>query len=110
MIIGLPKEVKDNEYRVAMMPGGVGQMVESGHQVLVQSGAGEESGFSDSQYEGVGARIVPGGEDAWDADLVVKVKEPQPSEYAFMHSELVLFTYLHLAAVEISPWKCYSAA
>ncbi|MBW1769867.1 MAG: alanine dehydrogenase [Deltaproteobacteria bacterium] len=98
MIIGLPKEIKDNEYRVAMMPGGVRQIVESGHQVLVQSGAGEESGFGDNEYEKFGARLVPGAEDAWDADLVVKVKEPQASEYGLMRQDLVLFTFLHLAA------------
>jgi alanine dehydrogenase len=98
MIIGLPKEVKDNEYRVAMMPGGVRQIVEGGHQVLVQSGAGKESGFGDSQYEKAGARLVPKAGDAWDTDLVVKVKEPQPSEYDFMRPDLALFTFLHLAA------------
>ncbi len=98
MIIGVPKEIKDNEYRVAMMPGGVRQMVEAGHQVLVQSGAGKESGFGDHEYERAGARVVPTDADAWDADLVVKVKEPQPSEYDFMRSGLVLFAFLHLAA------------
>lgn len=98
MNIGVPKEIKDNEYRVAMMPGGVQQIVEAGHEVLVQSGAGRESGFSDNEYEKVGARIVPTAADAWNADLVVKVKEPQASEYNFMHPGLVLFTFLHLAA------------
>jgi alanine dehydrogenase len=98
MIIGVPKEIKDDEYRVAMMPGGVRQIVEDGHQVVVQSGAGEESGFGDDEYERAGARVVPVDADAWDADLVVKVKEPQPSEYDFMRDGLVLFTFLHLAA------------
>jgi alanine dehydrogenase len=98
MIIGLPKEVKDDEYRVAMMPGGVRQLVESGHQVLVESGAGKESGFGDDEYKRVGARLVSTAGETWDADLVVKVKEPQPSEYEHMHPDLVLFTYLHLAA------------
>ena len=98
MIIGLPKEVKPDEYRVAMMPGGVRQIVESGHQVVVQEGAGKESGFGDDEYKESGASLVSRAEDAWSADLVVKVKEPQPSEYDFMHPDLVLFTFLHLAA------------
>lgn len=98
MNIGLPKEVKDNEYRVAMTPGAVRQIADAGQRVLVQSGAGEGSGFADEEYQQAGARLVPGGEDAWDADLVVKVKEPQPSEYHLMRPGLVLFTYLHLAA------------
>ena len=100
MIVGVPKEIKDNEYRVAMIPGGVRQLVEAGHQVLVETGAGEGSGFSDEQYRAAGAQIVPSGADAWSAQLVVKVKEPQPSEYHFLRSDLVLFTYLHLAAEE----------
>jgi alanine dehydrogenase len=98
MIIGLPKEVKEDEYRVAMMPGGIRQLVEGGHEVLVESGAGTESGFRDREYQEAGARLVPSAREAWDAELVVKVKEPQPSEYDFMHPDLVLFTYLHLAA------------
>ena len=98
MIIGLPKEVKEDEYRVAMMPGGIRQLVEGGHAVLVESGAGTESGFRDREYQEAGARLVPSAREAWDAELVVKVKEPQPSEYDFMHPDLVLFTYLHLAA------------
>jgi alanine dehydrogenase len=100
MIIGVPKEIKDNEYRVAMTPGGVHQVVEYGHQVWVETGAGEGSGFSDAQYEAAGARIVPASGDAWGAEMVVKVKEPQPGEYEFMRPDLVLFTYLHLAADE----------
>ncbi len=98
MIIGLPKEIKDNEYRVAITPGGTRQLVESGHEVLVQSGAGEGSGFSDGEYNRVGARVVPSAEDAWGAKLVAKVKEPQPSEYGLMREGMNLFTYLHLAA------------
>lgn len=100
MIVGVPKEIKDNEYRVAMTPGGVRQLVEAGHQVWVETGAGEGSGFSDAQYEGAGAKIVPTNADAWSAPMVVKVKEPQPGEYEFMRPDLVLFTYLHLAAEE----------
>jgi alanine dehydrogenase len=98
MIIGVPKEIKDNEYRVAITPGGVRQLVEAGHRVLVQSGAGAGSGFSDDEYRRVGAEIASESRHAWDAELVAKVKEPQPSEYELMRSDLVLFTYLHLAA------------
>lgn len=98
MIIGLPKEVKDNEYRVSMLPGGVKQLVENGHEVVVQSGAGEASGFSDREYERAGATLVSSAKEAWKADMVVKVKEPQPSEYDFMGSDMTLFTFLHLAA------------
>ena len=97
MIIGLPKEIKDNEYRVAVTPGGVRQLVDSGHEVLVQAGAGEGSGFSDDEYDWGGASIVGDGNEAWAADLIVKVKEPQPSEYGLMRPGLTLFTYLHLA-------------
>jgi alanine dehydrogenase len=100
MIIGVPKEIKDNEYRVAMTPGGARQLVEAGHQVRVETGAGEGSGFSEAQYEASGAKIVPTNADAWNAQMVVKVKEPQPNEYEFMRPDLVLFTYLHLAAEE----------
>ncbi len=98
MLIGVPKEVKDQEYRVAMTPGGVRQLVEYGHGVVIQSGAGLGSGFSDEQYRSEGAEIVPTSAEAWKAELVVKVKEPQPQEYGFLHPGLILFTYLHLAA------------
>jgi len=100
MIVGVPKEIKDNEYRVAMTPGGIRLLTEAGHRVWVETGAGEGSGFPDGQYEAAGARIVSDSADAWSAQLVVKVKEPQPGEYAFMRPDLVLFTYLHLAAEE----------
>ena len=100
MIVGVPKEIKDNEYRVAMTPGGVRQLSEAGHQVWIETGAGEGSGFPDEQYQAVGAKTVPTNADAWSAQMVVKVKEPQPSEYEFMRPDLVLFTYLHLAAEE----------
>jgi alanine dehydrogenase len=98
MIIGLPKEIKDNEYRVAMTPGAVRQIAEGGHRVLVEAGAGKGSGFQDDEYRQAGATLVSVADDAWDADLVVKVKEPQPSEFVLMRPGLVLFTYLHLAA------------
>ncbi len=98
MIIGLPKEIKDNEYRVAMTPGGVRQLVGAGNLIQVEAGAGEGSGFTDDEYSGAGAHVVTGPDDVWSADLVIKVKEPQPSEYSLMRPGLVLFTYLHLAA------------
>ncbi len=100
MIIGTPKEIKDNEYRVGITPGGVRQLEQSGHKVLVETGAGKGSGFSDDEYETSGAKIVPTSAEAWGAQIVVKVKEPQPVEYDFLRPDLVLFTFLHLAADE----------
>jgi alanine dehydrogenase len=100
MLIGLPKEIKDNEFRVAITPGGVRQLVEAGHQVLVQSGAGEGSGFRDEEYRESGASILAEARQTWSADLVVKVKEPQPSEYEFMKQGQALSTFLHLAAAK----------
>jgi alanine dehydrogenase len=100
MIIGVPKEIKDNEYRVAITPGGVRQLAESGHRIWIERDAGAGSGFSDAQYQAAGGTIVPTNADAWGAGLVIKVKEPQPSEYGFMRPDLALFTYLHLAAGE----------
>ncbi|NPA05899.1 MAG: alanine dehydrogenase [Chloroflexi bacterium] len=101
MIIGIPKEIKDNEYRVAMTPGGVEQLVQHGHRVLVQAGAGEGSGFSDDEYRQSGAEVLPTAADVWtQADMIMKVKEPQPQEYPFLREGLILFTYLHLAAEE----------
>jgi alanine dehydrogenase len=100
MIVGVPKEVKDNEYRVAMTPAGVRQLVEHGHTVLVEDDAGAGSRFTKEEYEAVGAKLVPTAADAWDAEMVVKVKEPVASEYDFLRSDLLLFTYLHLAAEE----------
>ena len=100
MLVGVPKEVKNHEYRVAMTPAGVQQLIEDGHDVLVQHTAGEGSRFTDEQYDAVGAKIVPTAEDAWSAEMVVKVKEPVSTEYDFLRSDLLLFTYLHLAAEE----------
>ena len=100
MRIGVPREIKDNEYRVAMTPGGARQMTEAGHEVWVEAGAGEGSGFADARYEAAGAHIVPRKAEAWDVELVVKVKEPQPKEFKFLRPDLTLFTYLHLAADE----------
>jgi alanine dehydrogenase len=99
MIVGVPSEVKDNEYRVALTPGGVEMLTQHGHTVLVQAGAGEGSGFADSEFAGSGATIVPAPAEVWsEADMVVKVKEPVAAEYDFLREGLVLFTYLHLAA------------
>jgi alanine dehydrogenase len=100
MIIGVPQEIKDNEYRVSMTPGGVHQLIEAGHEVWVETNAGEGSGFPDEQYAQAGATIVPTSADAWSAQMVVKVKEPLPSEYQYLRPDLALFTYLHLAASE----------
>jgi len=98
MQIGIPKEIKDQEYRVSMTPGGIRQLVEGGHRVVVETQAGAESGFSDADYRTAGAEVVPDAAAAWSARLVVKVKEPLPSEYAFLRPDLTLFAYLHLAA------------
>ncbi len=100
MIIGVPKEIKDQEYRVAMTPGGVHQAVRHGHRVVVERGAGVGSGFDDAQYEAAGATLVNSPAEAWEADVVVKVKEPLPQEYDFLRPGLTLFTFLHLAADE----------
>ncbi|RME47145.1 MAG: alanine dehydrogenase [Caldilineae bacterium] len=100
MIIGILKEIKDNEYRVSMTPAGVHQLVEAGHTLLVEKGAGEGSHFSDEEYRDAGAEMVS-AEEAWTrANMVVKVKEPLPSEYPYLRPDLLLFTYLHLAANE----------
>jgi alanine dehydrogenase len=98
MIVGVPKEVKVKENRVAMTPGGVAALVKRGHTVLVQTGAGVGSGITDGEYQAEGAQIVLSAEEAWAAQMVVKVKEPISSEYGFLRSDLLLFTYLHLAA------------
>src|SRR5438309_6649967 len=97
MIVGVPTEVKTAENRVAMTPDGVRELVHQGHRVLVQRGAGEGSSIADADFEAAGAELV-GVDDAWGADLVVKVKEPQTTEFGYLRDDLVLFTYLHLAA------------
>jgi len=98
MIIGVPKEIKDHETRVGLVPSGVTTLREAGHRVLVQRSAGEASSIPDWQYAEAGAELVDAPAEVWNrADLVVKVKEPQPSEYDFLRPGLVLFTYLHLA-------------
>ena len=98
MLIGLPKEIKDNENRVGMTPGAVKALTRRGHRVLVQTGAGTGSSLPDEEYQSVGAEIVPYAQDAWAAQMVVKVKEPIASEYKFLRPDLILFTYLHLAS------------
>lgn len=98
MRIGVPKEMKDQEFRVGLTPAGVQSLRERGHEVLIESGAGVGSGFLDEAYVAAGAQIVSTAQAAWDAQLVVKVKEPLPSEYRYLRSGQLLFTYLHLAA------------
>lgn len=99
MRIGVPREVKNNEFRVAITPAGVHELITHGHQVDVESGAGVGSAITDDEYRAAGATILPEASAVWDrADLVCKVKEPVPSEYGFLREDLTLFTYLHLAA------------
>lgn len=98
MRVGVPAEVKNHEYRVALTPAGADALTRAGHEVLVQSGAGAASGFDDDAYSGAGAAVAPSAADAWGADLVLKVKEPVEQEYGFLRPDLTLFTYLHLAA------------
>ena len=98
MIVGLPKEIKDNEYRVGLTPAGVRALGETGHRVIVEKSAGEGSGFEDSLYETAGAEIIESADDVWaEAEMIVKVKEPIEPEYPRMKEGLLLFTYLHLA-------------
>jgi len=97
MNIGVPGEIKNREHRVAMTPQGAAALCASGHRVLIERGAGHDSGYHDDEYRRAGAAIVPDAAAAWAADLVVKVKEPQPDEYAFLRPQQLLFTYLHLA-------------
>ena len=99
MLIGVPTEVKNHEYRVAITPAGVAEFVRRGHQVLVQAGAGDGSAITDDDYATAGARIVPDADGVWArADLLLKVKEPIAIEYDRLRAGQVLFTYLHLAA------------
>jgi alanine dehydrogenase len=99
--VGVPKEVKDNEYRVAMTPAGVRELVVADHEVLLEHDAGRGSSITDAEYQRAGARIVGDAETVWgEADMVLKVKEPVAKEYPYLRSGLVLFTFLHLAASE----------
>lgn len=98
MRIGVPKEIKDNERRVALTPAGAAALTRDGHAVVVETGAGAGAGFADEAYRDAGAGIVATAAEAWAAELVVKVKEPIASEFGHLREDLVLFTYLHLAA------------
>ncbi|VJS31421.1 alanine dehydrogenase [Streptococcus pneumoniae] len=98
MLIGIPKEIKNNENRVALTPAGVHSLVSRGHRVLIETNAGLGSGFTDADYQKQGAEIVATAGEAWAAELVVKVKEPLSSEYGYLRDDLLLFTYLHMAA------------
>lgn len=101
MIVGIPREILQDELRVAAVPAGVEELTKAGHRVLVEKGAGEGSGFSDEEYARAGAEIVESGEKVWlNADLVVKVKEPVPREYGLIREGQIIFTYLHLAAAD----------
>lgn len=98
MRIGIPAEVKVQEYRVGAQPAGVRQLTQAGHEVVVERGAGVGSGFLDAAYEAAGAQLARDAAEAWAADVVMKVKEPTPDEFRHFRSGLVLYTYLHLAA------------
>lgn len=97
MRIGIPKEVKNNENRVAMTPAGVVNLTMHGHDVVIQTEAGTGSGFTDADYQAAGAQIVQSAEEAWSQEMVMKVKEPTPEEYGYFREGMILFTYLHLA-------------
>ncbi len=98
MHIGIPKEIKNHEYRVALTPEGAHALTEAGHTVSVETGAGTASGFADDAYRAAGATVVASAAEAWAAELVAKVKEPQPDEVARLRTGQLLFCYLHLAA------------
>jgi len=101
MIVGVPKEIKSDEYRVAMIPVGVDELTRAGHRVLMQAGAGQGSGISDEQYAVEGAEIIAEADQVWKrADLIVKVKEPLPDEWPLLRSGQIVFTYFHFAADE----------
>src|SRR5687767_10171432 len=99
MIVGVPREVMESEYRVAITPVGVHELSAGGHTVLIESTAGDGSSITDSEFERAGARMLPSAADVWGAaDLILKVKEPQPAEFELMRAGQMIFTYLHLAA------------
>jgi alanine dehydrogenase len=99
MIIGVPKEIKEQEYRVALLPSGAYQLIKRGHEVLVERGAGVGAGYPDAEYQTAGARLLDSHKEIFErADLVVKVKEPLPEEFSLLRRGQILFTYLHLAA------------
>ena len=97
MIVGVPREIKEDEYRVALLPGGVEELTRAGHRVLVERGAGSGAGFTDREYECSGAELLDGPHEVFGAaELIVKVKEPQPSEVPLLRRGQLLFTYLHV--------------
>ncbi|MFH2045629.1 MAG: alanine dehydrogenase [Pseudomonadota bacterium] len=101
MIVGIPKEIKEEEHRVAMTPAGVELMTQNGHDILIEKGAGVESGFKDSAYEKAGASIITTSAEIFDrATMIMHVKEPMPLEYDLIKKNQIIFTYLHLAAFE----------
>jgi alanine dehydrogenase len=102
MIIGVPKEIKAQEYRVALTPAGADALVRAGHRVLIEDEAGEGSGFGNSDYQAAGAFIVGSAAEVWEnSEMIVKVKEPLASEYPYFRPGLILFAFLHLAADEV---------
>ena len=100
MIIGVPREIKQDEHRVSLVPAGAYSLVKAGHQVLIEQGAGLGSGIPDAEYKNVGAQIVAEREELFaQADMIIKVKEPLPPEYRLLRDGQILFTFLHLAAL-----------
>src|SRR5271166_6306120 len=99
MVIGVPKEIKTQEYRVALLPSGAYQLIKRGHQVIVERGAGQGAGYPDHDYEQAGAQLTASHSEVFEkADIIIKVKEPLESEYPLLRRGQILFTYLHLAA------------
>ena len=99
MKVGIPREVKNHEYRVAITPAGVNEFVRAGHEVYIETQAGEGSSITDDEFVAAGARILPSADEVWaTGDLILKVKEPIEEEYPRLRHDQVLFTYLHLAA------------
>ena len=99
MKVGCVKEIKNNEFRVGMTPDNVKSYVNAGHDVYIEKGAGEGSGFLDAEYEAAGAKMIDTAKEVWDTvEMMIKVKEPLPEEYPLFHEGLILYTYLHLAA------------
>ena len=98
MIVGLPKEIKNNEHRVGLTPDSVSQISANGHEVFVETNCGKEIGFTNEKYEAAGAKILNSAAEVYEkSELVVKVKEPMESEFQYLNSDITLFTYLHLA-------------
>ena len=103
MIIGVPKEIKDEEHRVGLTPASVREAVDHGHRVLVETDAATAIGFGDGDYVAAGAEVIPQADEIFDtAEMIVKVKEPQPAELPWLRDGQVIFTYLHLAALSLT--------